>query len=199
MSDSNSGIVVQVIKAKAQIRSPTIVLVMGVSGSGKTTVAAMLAGRLHWPFADGDDFHSPENIAKMHSGIPLDDDDRLPWLQAIAAQIDRWRAEHSNGVVVCSALKRRYRDLIIGARPGVRLVYLQGDRALIARRLAARHGHFMPGSLLQSQFDALEEPAPEEQAISIWIGKPPVALVDEIIAALAVTPLKLPHDTAGSI
>jgi carbohydrate kinase (thermoresistant glucokinase family) len=160
---------------------------MGVSGSGKTTVAAMLAGRLHWSFADGDDFHSPENIAKMHSGIPLDDDDRLPWLQAIAAQIDRWRAERRQGVIACSVLKRRYRDVVIGPRSNVRLIYLQADRTLIARRLAARRGHFMPKSLLQSQFEALEEPAAEEHAITIWVGKPPTVLVDEIIAALGAS------------
>lgn len=167
---------------------------MGVSGSGKTTVAAMLAGRLHWPFAEGDDFHSPANIAKMHNGIPLDDEDRLPWLQAIAEQIDRWRAERRNGVVACSALKRRYRDILVGDRLDVRLVYLQGDRALITQRLGARHGHFMSKSLIQSQFDALEEPAPEEQAITIWVGKPPAVLVDEIIAALAATSSDTPHD-----
>lgn len=177
----------QRIKAKIRTRPPTIVVVMGVSGSGKTTVAAMLAGRLQWSFADGDDFHPPENIAKMHSGIPLDDDDRLPWLQAIAGQIDRWQAERRNGVIVCSALKRRYRDIILGDRPEVRLVYLQGERTLIVHRLAARQGHFMPKSLLQSQFDALEEPAPEEQAITVWVGKAPAALVDEIIVALTAT------------
>lgn len=168
-------------------RPPTIIVVMGVSGSGKTTVAAMLAGRLQWSFADGDDFHSPENVAKMHSGIPLDDGDRLPWLQAIASQIDQWRAECRNGVIVCSALKRRYRDIILGDRPEVRLVYLQGERTLIAHRLAARQGHFMQKSLLQSQFDALEEPAPEEQAITVWVGKAPATLVDDIIAALATS------------
>jgi carbohydrate kinase (thermoresistant glucokinase family) len=161
---------------------------MGVSGSGKTTVAAMLAGRLHWPFADGDDFHSPENVAKMHSGIPLDDDDRLPWLQAIAAQIDRWRIEDRQGVIACSVLKRRYRDVIIGDRSSIRLIYLRGDRTLIAHRLAARHGHFMPKGLLQSQFEALEEPTPEEHAITIWVGKTPTVLVDEIIAALGASP-----------
>lgn len=169
---------------------------MGVSGSGKTTVAAMLAGRLHWPFADGDDFHSPENIAKMHNGIPLDDEDRLPWLQAIAEQIGRWRDERCNGVIVCSALKRRYRDIIVGDRGDVRLIYLQGDCALIAHRLAARHGHFMSKSLLQSQFDALEEPAPEEQAITVWVGKTPAVLVDEIIAALATISSDIPHGAA---
>jgi carbohydrate kinase (thermoresistant glucokinase family) len=172
---------------------PVIVIIMRVSGSGKTTVAAMLAGHLHWSFADGDDFHSPANIspaniAKMHSGIPLDDEDRIPWLEAIAHQIDRWRDGGLHGVIVCSALKRRYRDILIGGRPDVRLVYLCGERTLIAHRLAARHGHFMPKSLLQSQFEALEEPAPEERAITIWVGKAPALLVDEIVAALAAAP-----------
>jgi gluconokinase len=126
---------------------------------------------------------SPANIAKMHSGIPLDDD-RLPWLQAIAKEIDRWRAERRYGVIACSALKRRYRDIIIGERLDVQLVYLCGDRSLIAKRLAARQGHFMPKQLLESQFETLEEPAPEERAITIWVGRPPSMLVDEIVAAL---------------
>ena len=163
----------------------TVVVVMGVSGSGKTTVGAMLAGRLHWHFADADDFHSAANVAKMHSGIPLDDEDRIPWLQAIAGQIDRWRADGQHGVVTCSALKRQYRRILIGDRPDVRLVYLKGDRPLIAHRLVARHGHFMPASLLESQFAGLEEPTPEECAITIWVGKPPAVLVDEIVVALA--------------
>ncbi|MDN5871882.1 MAG: gluconokinase [Nitrococcus sp.] len=175
------------IKAERQSRLATVVVVMGVSGSGKTTVGAMLAGQLHWAFADGDDFHSPRNVAKMHSGIALDDADRLPWLQAIGTQVDRWRAERRNAVIVCSALKRRYRDIIVGDRPNVRLVYLQGDRSLVTHRLVARHGHFMPKTLLESQFDALEEPAPEEQAIIIPIAQTPTALVDKIIAALGVT------------
>lgn len=164
--------------------SALVLVIMGVSGSGKTTVGAMLAGRLHWHFADADDFHSAANVAKMHSGIPLNDEDRLPWLRAIADQIDRWRADKQHGVVTCSALKRRYRDIMIGNRSDVRLVYLKGDQALIAKRLVARHGHFMPASLLESQFAALEEPAPEEGAISIWVGKPAAVLVDEIVTAL---------------
>lgn len=164
---------------------PTVVIVMGVSGSGKTTVGAMLAGRLHWHFADADDFHSAANVTKMHSGIPLDDHDRIPWLRAIADQIDRWRADKQHGVITCSALKRRYREIMIGSRPDVRLVYLKGEQTLIAHRLVARHGHFMPRSLLESQFAALEEPTPEERAISIWVGQRSAVLVDEIVAALA--------------
>lgn len=163
---------------------PQVLVVMGVSGSGKTTVGALLAGRLGWSFAEADDFHPAANIAKMRSGIPLDDSDRLPWLQAIAAQIDRWRAEGRSGVVTCSALKRRYRDIIVGDRPEVRIVYLKGDRELIAHRLAARHGHFMPASLLDSQFANLEEPGPEERPIIVQIGGPPSVLVEQIMAAL---------------
>lgn len=168
--------------------SPLVLVVMGVSGSGKTTVGALLAGRLGWNFAEADDFHPAANIAKMRSGIPLDDSDRLPWLQAIAAQIDRWRAEGRSGVVTCSALKRRYRDIIIGDRPEVRIVYLKGDRELIAHRLTARHGHFMPATLLDSQFADLEEPGPAERPIVVSIGDSPSVLVERIIAALDLVP-----------
>ena len=121
-----------------------IVVVMGVSGSGKTTIAALLAGRLRWEFEDADGFHPAANIEKMHRGVPLTDEDRGPWLQAIAAWIDETRRAGRHGVVACSALKRSYRDVLVGARRDVRLVYLKGEEALIARRVAARHGHFMP-------------------------------------------------------
>jgi carbohydrate kinase (thermoresistant glucokinase family) len=163
---------------------PLVLVLMGVSGSGKTTVGAMLAGRLRWRFADADDFHSAANVAKMKAGIPLTDADRLPWLSAIAAQIDAWRRDGQHGVVTCSALRRSYRDILIGDRADVRLVHLKGERPLIADRLAARHAHFMPASLLESQFATLEEPAADEHAISIWVGKAPEALVEEIVAAL---------------
>jgi len=178
---------------------PLVLVIMGVSGSGKTTVGAMLAGRLHWWFADADDFHSAANVAKMHSGIPLDDEDRMPWLQAIAEQIDRWRADKQHGVVTCSALKQRYREIIVGERPDVRLVYLKGDRPLIARRLVTRHGHFMPSSLLESQLEGLEEPTPEERALTIWVGKAPAVLVDEIIAALGSDTSIIPRDAPDPI
>jgi len=171
---------------------PKAVVVMGVSGSGKTTVGTMLSERLHWHFADADDLHSAANIAKMRGGIPLDDEDRLPWLHAIAERIDRWRTDRQHGVVTCSALKRRYRQILIGDRPDVRLVYLKGDRSLIAHRLAARQEHFMPARLLESQFEALEEPTPEERAITIRVEKPPAVLVDAIIAALAGAPAAAP-------
>jgi gluconokinase len=164
--------------------SPLIIVLMGVSGSGKTTVGALLAGRLGCAFADADDFHSAANIDKMHAGIPLDDADRQPWLAAIAAEIGHWRTAGQCGVITCSALKRQYRDVIVGGRPGVRLVYLKGDKRLIARRMAARHGHFMPAALLDSQFETLEEPAAEEGALTIGIGKPPIVLVENIVAAI---------------
>jgi gluconokinase len=164
--------------------APLVLVVMGVSGSGKTTVASMLAGRLGWVFAEGDDFHPPANIAKMHGGTPLDDDDRLPWLEAIAAQIDGWREARESGVITCSALKRRYRAIIVGARPDVRLVYLKGDPEVIQRRLVARHGHFMPASLLRSQFEALEEPGAEERPIVVPVELPPARQVDRVLAAL---------------
>jgi len=163
---------------------PLVLVLMGVSGSGKTTVGAMLAGRLRWRFADADDFHSAANVAKMKAGIPLTDADRRPWLAAIAARIDQWRRDGVHGVVTCSALRRAYRDVLIGDRADVRLVHLKGERPLIADRLAARHAHFMPASLLESQFATLEEPAADERAISIWVGKAPEALVEEIVAAL---------------
>ncbi len=166
---------------------PRILVVMGVSGSGKTTIGAMLAGRLGWPFAEADDFHPPANLAKMRAGTPLEDADRLPWLAAIAAQIDAWRAEGQSGVVTCSALKRSYRAIIIGDRPEPVLVYLKGDRDLVAARLAARQGHFMPAALLASQFATLEEPTPDERPLVIPIGEPPAAIVARIIAALALS------------
>jgi gluconokinase len=158
---------------------------MGVSGCGKTTVAAQLAERLGWQLAEADMFHSPANVAKMRSGIALTDEDRWPWLAAIAKWIDAARAAGKPGVITCSALKRRYREIIVGDRPDVRLVYLKGDYALIARRMAARAHHYMPVGLLQSQFDALEEPGPDEKAIVVPIGSPPSEIVTQIVTAIS--------------
>jgi gluconokinase len=157
---------------------------MGVSGSGKTTVAAELAHRLGWQLAEADMFHSPANVEKMRSGIPLTDEDRWPWLAAIAKWIDEARASGRPGVITCSALKRRYREIIIGDRPDVRLVYLKGDYDLIARRMAAREHHYMPVGLLQSQFDALEEPGPDENAIVVPIDSAPEDIVEKIVGEL---------------
>lgn len=156
----------------------TILIVMGVSGSGKTTVAVPLAESLGWRFQEGDALHPPANVAKMAAGHPLDDQDRAPWLDAVAAHIDAWRHDGRSGVITCSALKRRYRDVLIGDRPDVRIAYLKGSRELIANRLAARQGHFMPAALLDSQLAALEEPTEDEHPITVEIGPRP-----EVIAA----------------
>lgn len=157
---------------------------MGVSGSGKTTIAALLAGRLGWTFEDGDDFHPPANVAKMESGTPLTDEDRWPWLRAIAAWIDATRGAEDHGIVACSALRRAYRDILVGGRPDVRLVYLRGERTLIARRQAARHNHFMPASLVDSQFAALEEPGADERPIIVSVEPRPAEVVERIVASL---------------
>ncbi len=168
--------------------SATVIVVMGVSGCGKSTIAARLAERLGWQLAEADAFHSPENVAKMRGGIPLTDADRAPWLDAIARWIDAARAAGRPAVVACSALKRRYRDRLIGARADVRLVYLQGEYELVARRMAARAGHYMPLALLRSQFETLEEPAPDEHAVVIGIEPDPEAMVEAIVAALGLAP-----------
>lgn len=161
-----------------------ILVVMGVAGSGKTTIARMLADRLGWRFQEGDALHPPANVAKMSAGTPLTDDDRWPWLHAIAGVIDGWRAEGASGIVTCSALKRAYRDILVGARPDVRIVHLAGDKALIAGRMAARKGHFMPTALLDSQFATLEPPGAEENAITVDISPGPEAIVSALEARL---------------
>jgi carbohydrate kinase (thermoresistant glucokinase family) len=163
---------------------PMVAVVMGVSGSGKTTVGILLAEALGWQFQEGDKLHPPENVAKMSAGIPLSDADRLPWLRRIAETIDGWRARGESGVVTCSALKRSYRDVIIGDRPEVRLVYLKGSPDLIGQRMATRHGHFMPTSLLDSQFSILEEPSPDENPIVVDIGGQPQEIAREIACRL---------------
>ena len=163
---------------------PMVAVVMGVSGSGKTTVGILLAETLGWQFQEGDNLHPTENVAKMSAGIPLSDADRLPWLRRIAETIDGWRARGESGVVTCSALKRSYRDVIIGDRPEVRLVYLKGSPDLIRQRMAARHGHFMPTTLLDSQFSILEEPSPDENPIVVDIGGQPQEIAREIACRL---------------
>ena len=153
---------------------PPLVTVMGVSGSGKTTVGAALAQRLGVPFADADDFHPPANVAKMSAGTPLTDDDRWPWLDRVAEAL---RAE-APLVIGCSALRRAYRDRIrAGAGGPVAFVHLAGSKALIGARMAARQGHFMPPALLDSQFATLEPPAPEEGALALDVAATPEALV----------------------
>jgi gluconokinase len=167
---------------------PSIIVVMGVSSSGKSTIGALLAGRLHWDYEDADWFHPDSNVEKMHAGIALTDEDRWPWLEAIAQWIDRTRKNGGHAVLACSALKRSYRDVLIGDRADVALVYLKGSEALIARRMAARHGHFMPRSLLHSQFEALEEPGPDEHPITISVEPKPGEVVGQILAALGMMP-----------
>jgi carbohydrate kinase (thermoresistant glucokinase family) len=162
----------------------TVVLVMGVSGSGKTTVADGVARRNGWHLVEGDKFHPPANVAKMSAGIPLTDDDRWPWLAAIAREIDAIRARGESAVVASSALKRAYRDVLIGGRPDVVLVYLKGSKDLIAARMAARRNHFMPPALLDSQFATLEEPSEDEHPVVVSIDAAPDAIVDEVARKL---------------
>ena len=162
------------------ITRPVIAVVMGVSGSGKTSVYALLAAGLGCQFQEGDDLHPAENVEKMQSGTPLTDADRLPWLRKIAEEIDAWRARHESGVLTCSALKRSYRDIIIDGRSDVTLVYLKGSYDVIHRRMAARHGHFMPVALLDSQFATLQEPTPDEHPIIVNVGVRPTEIVHQL-------------------
>jgi gluconokinase/shikimate kinase len=162
--------------------SEPVLVIMGVSGCGKSTVAGLLAGRLGWDLAEGDDMHPAANIAKMSAGEPLDDADRWPWLARVAEWIHTRTAGGRPGVVTCSALKRSYRDVLRG--DSVVFVYLAGSRELIARRLAARHGHFMPAALLDSQFATLEPPGQDEQAITVDITGSPASEAMRILRTL---------------
>ncbi len=155
-------------------------VVMGVSGSGKSTVGAALAQRLRVPFVDADTLHPAANIAKMAAGQPLDDDDRYPWLE----KVGQWLADHREGAVVsCSALKRRYRDQLRVHCPGVEFVHLRGSAELIGRRLAARTDHFMPVALLRSQLDTLEPLGPDEAGMTVDVGPGIDAIVDTVLTA----------------
>ncbi|MBB2206578.1 gluconokinase [Gluconacetobacter takamatsuzukensis] len=160
------------------------IVVMGVSGCGKSTVAAFLAGRLDWEFIEGDALHPAANVEKMRQGIPLDDTDREPWLHEIARTIRDWRGADKAGIIACSALRRCYRETIAGGADDVHFVYLRGSSPSIAQRLAARQGHYMPASLLESQFATLEEPGPDEPAITIDTGAPADELVTEVLGIL---------------
>ena len=162
----------------------TVAVVMGVSGSGKTTIATGIAHALGWSLLEGDTLHPAANVAKMQSGTPLNDEDRWPWLRAIATAIDAQRAQRRSLVVACSALKRAYRDVLIGERRDVVLVYLRGNKALIAERMAARKGHFMPPALLDSQLATLEEPGEDERPIVVSVAGTPEAAVAAAVAKL---------------
>ena len=161
-----------------------VIVIMGVSGCGKTTVGTMLGERLGWRFADADTFHPSANVAKMRGGVALTDEDRGPWLDAIAAWIDEARVSGQDGIVACSALRRRYRERIIGDRNEVRLVHLDGSYELIERRLAERARHYMPAALLRSQFDTLEKPDDDEDALVLSIEAAPEEIVARIVASL---------------
>jgi gluconokinase len=165
-----------------------MVIVAGVSGSGKTTVGSLVAKRAGWPFADGDSFHPAANVAKMTAGTPLTDDDRWPWLRAIGAWMDEQAAACRSCVVACSALKRAYREELLDGRPQARLVFLDAGHDLDARRLSARHGHFFPAALLNSQFDELEVPRPAEGALVLSADATVDELVGAIITGLGIVP-----------
>jgi gluconokinase len=169
-------------------KNGSALVIMGVSGSGKTTVAERLAKQLNWPFMEGDRLHPPANVEKMRQGIPLTDADRAPWLDRIGEELKNWAAEGRSGVMTCSALKRAYRDRIRSARPDVRFIYLKGSEALIGARVAARHHEYMPASLLRSQFDTLEEPAPDEAVVTVDAGGSADEEVAEVLAALKLSP-----------
>jgi len=160
------------------------ILIMGVSGSGKTTVAERLARQLGWAFVEGDRLHPAANVEKMRQGIPLTDADRWPWLDRIGEELKEWGRLGRSGVLTCSALKRAYRDRIRAARPDVRFVYLKGSEALFHDRVGARHHEYMPGSLLHSQFETLEEPAPDEGVVTVEAGESVATEVAEIVAAI---------------
>ena len=167
---------------------PCALIVMGVSGAGKSTIAEALAARLGWRCEDGDRFHPASNVAKMSAGQPLTDDDRWPWLKAIADEIDRLCGKDQRAVVACSALRRAYRRVLVHGRDDVRIVFLDGTKELIAGRLAVRKGHFMPLDLLDSQFRTLERPAPDEDAVTVSIDATVETIVDNIVRQLKLPP-----------
>jgi gluconokinase len=167
---------------------PCALVVMGVSGSGKSTIADKLAERLRWKYEDGDKFHPASNVAKMSAGQPLTDEDRWPWLQAIADEIDRVCGAGEHAVIACYALKRAYRDILVHGRSDVRIIYLKGTQELIASRLALRKHHFMPPGLLASQFRTLEPPDASESPVTVSIDASVETIVDDIVRQLKLSP-----------
>jgi gluconokinase len=164
-----------------------VVVLMGVSGAGKSTAMARMAERFGWPSLEGDKLHAHANIAKMRAGVPLTDDDRWPWLRAIAAWIRDREVSGENGVVTCSALARRYRDRLRGGHPSVRFVHLVADAAVLEPRLQRRRDHYMPASLLANQLTMLEPLEPDEPGITLSAALTPDAIVDAIAARFALT------------
>jgi gluconokinase len=169
-------------------KMPCALIVMGVSGSGKSTIADNLATRLGWIYEDGDRFHPASNVAKMSAGQPLTDEDRWPWLKAIAHEIDRVCEAGGHVVIACSALKRTYRDILVHGRDDVRIVFLAGTQDLIADRLARRKDHFMPPGLLASQFATLEPPDSNENPVIVSIAGSVETIVDDVIRQLGLLP-----------
>lgn len=185
MKTSSSAIYSDTEAEAAKRIGKTVLLLMGVSGSGKTTIALELKRVLGWPYIDGDDLHPAANVEKMRSGHPLDDQDRLPWLQAIARWIDDRLAAGEPGIITCSDLKRAYRTITVGDRAGVTLVYLRGDEHLIADRISQRKHQYMPASLLRSQFETLEEPGEDEHAVVVPVLGSVVETVTELLRKVA--------------
>jgi gluconokinase len=173
--------------------TPCALIVMGVSGSGKSTIAEKMAEHLGWRCEDGDKFHPASNVAKMSAGHPLTDEDRWPWLQAIADEIDRACKAGEHVVIACSALKHSYRDVLVHGRDDVRIVYLKGTQELIAGRLAQRKGHFMPPGLLASQFKTLEPPDPDEHPLTVSIDASVEEIIDDITGQLRLSAISTPR------
>ncbi|WP_347107907.1 gluconokinase [Paenarthrobacter sp. S56] len=180
----------------AKTAQQPVLVIMGVSGSGKSTVAGVLAGKLGWDLAEGDDLHPEANVAKMHSGQALTDEDRWPWLGIIADWIKERTASGTPAIITCSALKKKYRDVLRGEN--VVFVFLQGSKDKISDRLASRHGHFMPPSLLESQFEALEEPTEDENYISLCVSASPAEEAEEVIERLGLRPIGAGAESTAS-
>lgn len=166
------------------MQEPAQIVVMGVSGCGKSTVGLLLARACGVPYVEGDDLHCPENIERMRSGTPLTDEQRSDWLERIARRLAQAHAQSAGVVVSCSALKRAYRDVLRRGAPGLRFVHLHGDPALLARRTAQRVGHYMPAALLDSQIAILEPPGPDENAMVFDIAESPEVVAGEVLARL---------------
>jgi carbohydrate kinase (thermoresistant glucokinase family) len=169
----------------AQRVGKTVLVLMGVSGAGKTTVAQELHRLLGWVFQEGDDLHPPANVEKMRAGHPLNDEDRKPWLEAVARWIDARLAANEPGIITCSDLKRAYRRITVGDRKGVTLVYLEGDERLIAERISRRKHRYMPASLLRSQFETLEPPGADEHALVVPLERTVFETVSDLLRKLA--------------